>query len=202
MPGDDRHRNGQPGRQRKRQPRRSPDQSHRVVEKQDQAERRQHVIEMVAAIKMPQRDQFQHDAEQQSGAEREHHADDEITGPGHEGRGEVGAHHVERTVRQIDEIHDAEHQRQSRRQQKQQQAELQSVQELFDDEQHGHFVPALTIEAQWQQRRRSSAAAAMAAIPMSLHRAFVVEAVLVVLDDGRDGFSESWPSASLTTSCR
>ena len=40
-------------------------------------------------------------------------------------------------MRQIDEVHDAEHQRQSRRQQEQQQAELQPVQELFDDEQHG-----------------------------------------------------------------
>ena len=40
-------------------------------------------------------------------------------------------------MRQIDEVHDAEHQRQSRRQQEQQQAELQSVQELFDDKQHG-----------------------------------------------------------------
>ena len=42
-------------------------------------------------------------------------------------------------MRQIDEVHDAEHQRQSRRQQKQQQAELQSVQELFDDKQHGYI---------------------------------------------------------------
>ena len=41
-------------------------------------------------------------------------------------------------MRQIDEVHDAEHQRQPRRQQKQQQAELQSVQELFDDKQHGY----------------------------------------------------------------
>ena len=39
-------------------------------------------------------------------------------------------------MRQIDEIHDAEHQRQSRRQQEQQQAELQSVQRLFDEDQH------------------------------------------------------------------
>ena len=39
-------------------------------------------------------------------------------------------------MRQIDEVHDAEHQRQPRRQQKQQQAELQPVQELFDDKQH------------------------------------------------------------------
>ena len=40
-------------------------------------------------------------------------------------------------MRQVDEVHDAEHQRQPRRQQEQQQAELQSVQELFDDKQHG-----------------------------------------------------------------
>ena len=43
-------------------------------------------------------------------------------------------------MRQIDEVHDAEHQRQSRRQQEQQQAELQSVQELFDDKQHGSVL--------------------------------------------------------------
>ncbi len=91
------------------------------------------MIEMIASVKVPQCHEFQHDAEQQRGAEREHHADDEIPGPRHEGRREVGAHHVERAMRQIDEVHDAEHQRQSRRQQKQQQPELQSVQELFDD---------------------------------------------------------------------
>jgi hypothetical protein len=38
-------------------------------------------------------------------------------------------------VRQIDEIHDAEHQRQAGCQQKQQQAELQAVQRLFDENQ-------------------------------------------------------------------
>jgi hypothetical protein len=39
-------------------------------------------------------------------------AEHEASRPRHEGRGEVGAHHVERAVRQADEIHDAEHQRQ------------------------------------------------------------------------------------------
>ena len=95
------------------------------------------MIEMIAAIEMPKRDEFQHDAEQQRRAERQDHTEDEIPGPRHESRREIGAHHVERTMRQIDQVHDAEHQRQSRRQQKQQQAELQSVQELFDDKQHG-----------------------------------------------------------------
>src|SRR5205085_12360448 len=60
----------------------------------------------------------------------------EAAGPGRKGRGEIGAHHVERAMREVDEIHDPEHQRQAGREQEQQQAELQSVQELFDDEQH------------------------------------------------------------------
>src|SRR3954449_431080 len=97
------------------------------------------MIEMIAPVKMPKRYEFQDDAKQQGRAKRQHHAEDEIPGPGDETGGKVGAHHIERAVRQIDEIHDAEHQRQSRRQQKQQQAELQSVQELFDDKQHGRF---------------------------------------------------------------
>ena len=95
------------------------------------------MIEMVAAIEMPQRHEFQHDTEQQRGAERQHDADHEIPGPRHEGRGKIGAHHIERTVRQVNQVHDPEHQRQSGRQQKQQQPELQPVQELFDDKQHG-----------------------------------------------------------------
>ena len=96
------------------------------------------MIEMIAAIKMPQRHELQHDAQQQRRAERQDNSKNEIPGPRHEGRGKIGPHHVERTMRQIDEVHDAEHQRQPRRQQKQQQAELQSVQELFDDKQHGY----------------------------------------------------------------
>ena len=39
-------------------------------------------------------------------------------------------------MREIDEVHDAEHQRQTGREQEQQQPELQAVQDLFDDEQH------------------------------------------------------------------
>ena len=76
------------------------------------------MIEMIPAVEVPQRYEFQRDAEQQRRAEREDDAEDEIPRPRHKGRREVGAHHVERAVRQIDEVHDAEHKRQSRRQQK------------------------------------------------------------------------------------
>jgi hypothetical protein len=94
---------------------------------------------MITAIEMSECDEFQRHAEQQRGAEGEHNAEDKASGPRHKGRGEIGAHHIERAVRQIDEIHDAEHQRQPSRQQEQQQAELQPVQRLFDENQHGSF---------------------------------------------------------------
>jgi hypothetical protein len=65
-------------------------------------------------------------------------------------------------MRQIDEVHDAENERQSRRQQKQQQTELQSVQELFDDKQHGYFETGLKIERRKRkQRQRVSAPAVL-----------------------------------------
>ena len=94
------------------------------------------VVEVIATVEMPERDELEDDAEQQGGAERQRRTEQEVAGPEEEGRGEIGAHHVERAVRQVDEVHDAEHQRQSGGEQEQQQAELQSVQDLFDDEEH------------------------------------------------------------------
>ena len=152
--GDDLHRHGQPGRQRQRQAGRAPDQPHRVIEKQDQPEGRQHLIEMVAAVEMPERDEFERDAQQQRGAERQQDAEHKTVGPGHEGGGEIGAHHVERAVRQIDEIHDAEHQRQAGCQQEQQQAELQAVQRLFYEDEHESLNSGPNKTAAAHLRRR------------------------------------------------
>jgi hypothetical protein len=133
----------------------------------------------------------------------------------HERRGEIGAHHVERAVRQVDEVHDAEHQRQPRRQQKQQQPELQRRSRIVrrraawvfwvkiaEDalseakpvgkvNQHDGFAGVLNPSYGSVDRKTAAARSAMTAVfgttPRSLHRAFVVEAVLVVLDDGGDG---------------
>jgi hypothetical protein len=44
-------------------------------------------------------------------------------------------------VGQIDQVHNAEHERQSRRQQEQQQAELKAVESLFDKERHLSEAP-------------------------------------------------------------
>jgi hypothetical protein len=42
-------------------------------------------------------------------------------------RSEIRAHHVQRPVRQVHEVHDPEHERQPGRQQEEQHAELQAV---------------------------------------------------------------------------
>ena len=94
------------------------------------------MVEMVAPIEPSQCDDFDRHADQQGRDQRKQHGGDEITGERDERRREIGADHVERAVRQIDEIHDPEHQRQSGREQEQQQPELQPVQELFDKQQH------------------------------------------------------------------
>ena len=172
------------------------------------------MVEMVAAVEVPQRREFQHDAEQQGRAERQQRAQHETAGPGDEGRGEIGAHHVERAVREIDEVHDAEHQRQPRRQQEQQQPELQAVQELFDDEEHRVFrrplyssvAPRCHFTLPWRISKKSGSALSAAALPSKIRAHFIghlswkrswssLTMVATV-------FSESWPSASLTTSCR
>src|SRR6185437_3480313 len=164
----------------------------------------EHMIEMVAAVEMPQCRELQHDAEQKRGSERQQRAEHETAGPGREGRGEIGAHHVERAMRQVDEVHDAEHQRQPRRQQEQQQPELQSIQDLFDNEQH-------------RSPRRQAKAAAFVALPLFFY--FALQILVSKIRAHFIGhlswkrswssltivatvFNESWPSAPLTTSCR
>jgi hypothetical protein len=48
--------------------------------------------------------------------------------------GEVRADHIERAVRQVHHVHDAQHQRQSRGQQEKHHAQLNTVQQLLEDE--------------------------------------------------------------------
>ncbi len=94
------------------------------------------MVEMIAAIEAAQRNHLHDHADQKRCHERKEGAENETVGHRREGGGEIGAEHVERPVRQIDEIHDAENERQACGKQKQQQAELQPVQALFDKQQH------------------------------------------------------------------
>ena len=127
----------EPGRQREIHARRAPDQAHQLVEEQNEPEGTEHVVEMVAAVEPPHGDHLDRHPDQERRHQRESDAAEERVGEAGEGRGEVGAQHVERAVRQVDEVHDAEHQRQSGSEQEQQEPELQPVQELLEEEQHG-----------------------------------------------------------------
>ena len=121
-------------------PGRPPDEAHQLVEEQDEPEGAEHVVEMVAAVEPPHGYHLDGHARDQRGRQGQHDADEERAGQRREGGGEVGAQHVERAVRQVDEVHDAEDQRQAGREQEQQQAELQSVEELLDQQQHGAII--------------------------------------------------------------
>ena len=78
------------------------------------------------------------DAKQHRGRNREGASQQERAGIAKGGSREVRAHHVERAVCEIHEIHDPEHQRQAGGQQEQQNAELQAVQYLREKEADGH----------------------------------------------------------------
>src|SRR6185437_6845123 len=118
--------------------------------------------------------------------------------------GEIGAHHIERAMREIDEVHDPKHQRQPRRQQEQQQPELQSIQDLFDNEQH-------------RSPRQQAKAAAFVTLPLLFY--FALPSLVSKIRAHFIGhlswkrswssltmvatvFSDSSPPAPLTTSCR
>ena len=118
--------------------RRSPDYPHQLVEKQDEPECCQHLVEMVAAIEAHQRDALDDDAEHHRRGNGDQPGQHERFGPAEYGGREIRAHHVKRAVREIHEIHDPEHERQPGGQQEQQNAELQAVQRLREEEADGH----------------------------------------------------------------
>ncbi len=100
------------------------------------------MIEMVAAIEFAHGDQLDGHSNHEGRDQRQHGAQHEALRERRKGRGEISAQHIERAMRQIDQVHDAEHQRQPGGQQEQQQPELQPVQALFDEQ--NHFIAHLS----------------------------------------------------------
>ena len=140
---------------RQAQGRRAPEQLHALVQEQDDAEGRDHLVEMVAVIEVAEDRELEDEPEQQRGAKREHQREQEIAGEAVEHHGEIGAEHVLHAMRQVDEVHHAEHQRQPCGDQEQQHAELQAVQGLDDEEGDGHgdlFIPP-PQRGGWLRRR-------------------------------------------------
>ena len=103
------------------------------------------MVEVITPIEPAQRHHLDRHADHERGDEGEQRPGEEAAGQRREGGGEIGADHVERAVRQVDEIHDPEHQRQPGRKQEQQQPELQAVQALFDEQQHGCALKSPSI---------------------------------------------------------
>ena len=89
---------------------------------------------MVARVEVPEHQALEHDADEESRRQREQQTDDKAAAPSREHRREIGADHVERAVRQIDEVHHPEHERQPGRDEKQQDTELHAVEGLQEEE--------------------------------------------------------------------
>jgi hypothetical protein len=115
-----------------------PDDPDQLVEEQDQPERGQNLVEMIALVEALQCDALDDDAEHQRRRHGDQSGQHERIGRIEHRCGEVRAHHVQRAVREIHEIHDPEHQRQACRQQEEQDAELKPVERLRDEEAEGH----------------------------------------------------------------
>ena len=112
---------------------------------------------MVAVIEVAEDRELEDEPEQQRGAEREHQREQEIAGEAVEHHGEIGAEHVLHAMRQIDEVHHAEHQRQPRGDQEQQHAELQAVERLDDEEGEGHSASRFILAPRSGERAPSAA---------------------------------------------
>ena len=100
-------------------------------EDEDQRESRQHLVEMLPIIEPSDDEEF----DDSSGRRRAGEAGDKTEPEGprrcrHSRAGE-GAHHVERTVCEIDQAHDAEDQRQPGSHEKQHDAELKAIEQLL-----------------------------------------------------------------------
>jgi hypothetical protein len=120
--------------------RRTPDDLHPLVEEQDDAEGGQHLLQVIPLVEVAEDDKLQGQAEQHGGRQRQRQRQQHAAGKLVARHRQVRAQHVLHAVREIDEVHHAEHQRQTARDQKQQDAELQAVEELDDDERDGHVL--------------------------------------------------------------
>ena len=109
-----------------------------MIEKQNDAESGDDLIEVVAVIEVPEHQEFEQQTEGERSEQRQHQCAEEVADHAVKRHSEIGAEHILGAVRQIDEIHHAEHQREAGRDQEQKNAELQSVQDLDEEERACH----------------------------------------------------------------
>jgi hypothetical protein len=138
---------------------RPPDDFGELVEKQNETEGGEHLVEMVARIERAQRYRLDQNSDQERRKNRQRQRQEEAAGPLRETRGKKRADHVERAVRQIDHVHDAEHQRKAGGHQKQRDAQLQAVERLFEkkqERQSGDVPKEAPLPRLVRQGRRSN----------------------------------------------
>ncbi len=111
----------------------APDHQRHVVEDERDAEREQHLAQLVAAHEA-QQPFGEHEPGDRDGDDRRHAAEDEAAAPHRHGEADIAAEQVERAVGEIDDAQQAENQRESARHHEQQRRERQSVEKL----QHAH----------------------------------------------------------------
>ena len=151
------HRAGEQVRDRQAQGRRSPDQLHAVVEKDDDAESDDDVVEMVAIIKPSEHRKLEQQAKGERREKREYHRQQEASGHEIERDREISAQHVLHAMREIDEVHHAEHKGKAGCDQKQQHSKLQSVEDLNEDESTAHAFSSPAGNGKAQKAREAAA---------------------------------------------
>ena len=107
------------------------------------------MVEMVTGIEPAHHHELDRQPDREGQGQGGQHAEQEGTREGGDGGAEKRPHHVQRAMRQIDEIHDAEHQGQSGGEQKQQHPQLKPVERLDDQKGPVHIgdFPASTERA-------------------------------------------------------
>ena len=109
-----------------------------MIDEQQDAECCNDVIQVIAAVKVPEHEELERQAEGERGRERKREGCKKTAGERKEGDCEICAQHVLGAVRKIYEIHHPEDQRETRCDQEQQHAELQPIEDLNDDKAGGH----------------------------------------------------------------
>ena len=107
---------------------------------------------MVPAVQPAHDQHLQHGAKKQGRHEGQQQSQYETVDQAGKSNRKIRADHVKRSVREVHQIHDAEHQRQPRGQQEQQQPELDSVQALLNEEDHLES-PDCGIRVRFERRR-------------------------------------------------
>ena len=119
----------------------APDHAYRVESDEDEPEGHQHLAHRALALHVPEEHCVEHRADQRHPDRSEDERGPVGIEPAYGGQRQIRAHHVERPVREVDEVHHPEHHGQPDREQEQQHRELQAVQRLDDQEsgfeQHG-----------------------------------------------------------------